>query len=271
LPARLLDGLPWRGACGFEKMIGLLKSYGDGSDAQGILAVAALLSTAERWDGAEEAWVDTTKRLGVYPFHTTDFLARERDTGRKKEVLTALSEVISDTAVMGSAGVLNHSDWSILPNRITLRLGSPYLACATTVFACAGRWLRDIGHPEPFAVVFEHGDEGQGPFRVAIQIMLASPAMCRDMGVADVVFSPKGAAALEMADLFAWAMSHWVPEMRLRNRLAHIVVRAINDRACISREYLRRDDILRIAYGNSGEKIRALKQKYNLKFQAPRP
>lgn len=242
----------------------LIKAHGDGSGTGGIVAVAVCAAEAASWDAVEPRWQATTQRLG-YPAHLTAFIKAEEDPAKRERVLGELIAVMNDVVLACSAGVMNEADFVILPTVVAERLGNQYLATATTSLALVDRWRLDQGYGEPVAAVFEAGDSGQKLFDDALQVLRMRPASFRkEIGVEEVVFAPKGCAGLQMADILAWTMTHWVPEMKQDDPIARFVITSLNQEIAMFRWYLTRDRLLEVARGNTREKLRALEDKHGV-------
>jgi len=243
----------------------MLMAYADGSATGGIRAVGLLLSPADRWDRCTPIWDTTTKELGVYPFHMTDFVEREKNRERRELVVNKLATLLCDASCLAMAMSVNEADWALLPRRYQVRLGTEYQLLATGVMAKTTAWLRAIGSPDSYAGVFEAGDEGQGPFREAIMRILNSlPSAREHFGIETFVFDTKARSALQMADLFAWTVSHWVPKLRIADPLAKIVVGHLKRRTCYQSWWLDKSQLL-VASGHVPEGgIPAFKRRHGI-------
>jgi hypothetical protein len=92
--------------------------YGDRSCAEGFTAIGLLLSRTGAWDAIENQWRATTKGLGVSPFRMSTFLSKEKDDGRRVEVLTALIKIITNSVLLAAAAVVNDAVFALLPGPI---------------------------------------------------------------------------------------------------------------------------------------------------------
>lgn len=243
----------------------ILKAHGDGSQNGGVVAVVTLLAEASRWDDCETRWKDTAKRAGYYPFRLSDFFVAEKDPETRKRVLTELMTILTDTAVMAAAGVMNVAPFALLPGVVAGRLGSPYHVVSNVCLAETASWIRTLKHDGLFTCVLESGDEGQGPLREALQaISRASVNVLHELGIEAVVFAPKGCAGLQMADVLAWSLSHWVPELHLDDEWGRRLHTFSAGRLCLVRRYVDREFLLEIARRNSNEYQLGLQAKYGV-------
>ena len=243
----------------------ILKAHGDGSREGGVVAVVTLLAEASRWDDSEARWKDAAKRAGCYPFGLADFFAVEKDPDTRTRVLTDLMTILADTVVMAAVGVINVATFAPLPKVVSARLGSEYHVASSVCLGETAAWIKSLKHDGLFTCVFESGDEGQGPLKEAQRAIVAAPAnVLQDHGVDDIVFAPKGRAGLQMADVLAWAMSHWVPELHLDNEWGRRLYRFAGARLCLVRRYIDRAFLLEIARRNSNQYQLGLQAKYGV-------
>ena len=152
------------------------------------------------------------------------FVSKERDEGRRAEVLTALIKIMTDSLLLASSAVVNDAIFALLPgpiysepagSRLTqYRLAPKYVVLATITFALAVQWCQDNHHVGMTSCVFEKGtdEEGQADFADTVQRILDHSTLLGERNIATIAFAPKGSARFEMADMLAWLMTHWVPE-----------------------------------------------------------
>lgn len=260
---------------GSRRLVLLIKAHGDGSSTGGITATAVVAAEASRWDEIEAGWQEATTRLG-YPAHLSSFLAAEKDDARRREVLGELVGLLNDVVVVCSAAVLNEADVALLPAALSLRIGNQYVATATTSLAMVDRWRREHGY-DLTAAVFESGDTGQELLNDALDVLRRLPDSFREeMGIAEIIFAPKGRAGLQMADILAWTMTHWVPEMKLRDPIADLILAPLKPDMPMAREYLRKAFLVSVAHGNVAERLQEAGSRHGFDYWAemrrlPRP
>ena len=146
--------------------------YGDRSRAEGFTAIAICLGRTPAWAGVENAWKATTHGLGVSPFRMTTFVNKEKDAGRRAEVLQALIGIITDSLLLVSCVVVNDAEFALLPGPISSeppqsrltqhRLPPKYLLLAPAAFGLAVKWCRENDQAGMTAYVFERGTEEEG-------------------------------------------------------------------------------------------------------------
>lgn len=247
----------------------IVKAYGDGSSIRGISSMAMFLGTSDAWDGVGQPWREATRDIGCFPFRMTNFVATEKDRSRRIQALCRLFDVIDKGKLVGSVAVINDAVYALLPRIVTLRLGSKYLALASVAFSQMAKWRIDhMGAEESLLTcVFEQGkEEGQDEFRRITRIIADNSELLRSFGIQDIVFEPKGAAGLQMADMLAWLMTHWVPELHVddddgfSSEAAALLVRALP----IVRRYETREFLLEIARTNTNENMREIRARFGL-------
>ncbi len=199
--------------------------YGDRSSAEGFTAIAMLLGRTRVWDAVENEWRATTKRLGASPFRMSTFISREKDEGRRAEVVTALIKIIADSLLLAFSAVVNDAVFALLPgpieserpqNRLTQhRLPPKYILLATVTFGRVVQWCQDNHLVGMTSCIFEKGsgEEGQADFEDTVERILNYSPLLAEYNIATIALTPKGRASLEMADMLAWLMTHWVPEL----------------------------------------------------------
>lgn len=253
--------------------------YGDRSCAEGFTAIAILLGRAGMWDAVENEWRATTKRLSVSPFRMSTFVSKEKDQGRRREVLTALIKISTDSLLLASSAVVNDAVFALLPgpiyseppqSRLTQhRLPPKYLVLATATFGLSVKWCQDTHRAGMMSCVFEQGvdEEGQEDFKDTVERISNHSPWLTEHNIARISFAPKGRASLEMADMLAWLMTHWVPEL-YRDPFAEWCVERFLSSSSIEfeRKYLDRQTLVKVAARNTPEVERRLIAQYGTTF-----
>ncbi len=252
--------------------------YGDRSCAEGFTAIAMLLGRTSVWDAVENEWRATTKRLGASPFRMSTFVSKEKDEGRRAEVLTALIKIITDSLLLASSAVVNDAVFALLPgpihseparSRLTqYRLPPKYVVLATATFALAVQWCQDNHHVGMISCVFEKGadEEGQADFEDTVERIRNNSTLLAEYNIATIALAPKGSASLEMADMLAWLMTHWVPEL-YRDPFAEWGVERLRASSIgFERKYLDRQTLIEVGARNTPEVGRRLIAQYGTTF-----
>ncbi len=251
-----------------------LVGYGDRSCAEGFTAISVLLGRIRAWGEVGNEWRATTTKLHVSPFRMSTFVSKEKDNGRRVEVLAALIKIITDSLLLTSTAVVNDGVFALLPgpihsqpaqSRLTqYRLPPKYLVLATYAFALATKWCQDNDCAGTISCVFEKGsdEEGQADFEDTVERALKTSLLAK-YNIAAIRFAPKGSAWLEMADMLAWLMTHWVPEL-YRDPFAEWCVDRLRAAASIGfeRKYLDRQALLELGVANTPEVERRLISQY---------
>jgi hypothetical protein len=89
---------------------------------------------------------------------------------------------------------------------------------------------------------------------VAASTLNAPPnysTLLADWDIGSISFAPKGRASLEMADMLAWLMTHWVPEL-YRDPFAEWCVERLSSSSIgFERKYLDRQTLIELAARNT--------------------
>ncbi len=237
--------------------------YGDRSCAEGSTAIAMLLGRPSVWGAVENEWRATSKRLGASPFRMSTFVSQEKDEGRRAEVLTALIKIITDSLLLASSAVVNDAVFALLPGpiqseppqrRLTqYRLPPKYIVLATATFGLAVQWCQDHQHAGMTSCVFEKGsgEEGQADFEDTVQRILNHSTLLAKFNIATIALAPKGRASLEMADMLAWLMTHWVPELHCDPFAERCVARLRASPIGFERKYFDRQTLIEVGAKNT--------------------
>jgi hypothetical protein len=202
------------------------------------------------------------------------FISREKDEVRRAEVLTALINIIADSLLLVTATVVNDAVFALLPgpienerpqHRLTQHRWAPkYLVLATMTFALAAKWCQDTQETGMISCTFEKGtnEEGQADFEATMQRILNNSSLLAEFNIATVRLAPKGSVSLEMADMTAWLMTHWVPEL-YRDPLATWCVDLLRGASIgFERRYLDRQALIELGARNTPEVERRLITQY---------
>jgi len=252
--------------------------YADRSCAQGFTAIGMLLGRTCGWDAVEDEWRSTTKRLGVAPFRMSTFVSKEKDEGRRTQALTPLIKIMTDSTLLASAAVVNDAVFGLLPgpihsepahSRLTqYRLPPKYIVLATITFALAVKWCQDNHQVGMMSCVFEKGadEEGQADFEDTVERIQNNSTLLTEYNIARIALAPKGSAGLEMSDMLAWFMTHWVPEL-YRDPLAKSCVERLRASSIgFERMYLDRQTLIEVGAKNTPEVERRLIAHYGTTF-----
>jgi len=226
------------------------------------------LGKASAWDAAEQPWKQAAQNIGCYPFRMTNFIAVEKDRDRRVRGITTLIKVIQDAELVGSVAVVNDAIYGLFPKMVTQRLGNKYLALASVAFSQAAKWRLDQMSGEALLTCFfEKGkEEGQDEVQRVIRIIVDNSELLRSFGVDDIVFVPKGKAGLQMADMLAWLMTHWVPELHLDDDdgFSSEAFEMLSTAVPIMRWYETREFLLNMARTNTNEHMREIREQFGL-------
>jgi len=256
--------------------------YGDRSSAEGFTAIAVCLGRTTAWAGAETVWRATTRGLGVSPFRMSTFVRKEQDEGRRNEVLGALIGVITDSLLVVSSAVVNDGEFARLPGPISseppqsrltqYRLAPKYIMLGKVAFRLAANWCRENHHEGMSSYVFEKGteEEGQEDFEDTVGRILRYSPLFAEYNIATIDFAPKGRASLEMADMLAWLMTHFVPE-GYRDPFAEWCVERLRSTSIgFARKFLDRQTLVTVAARNTPKHEQRLIERYGMFGYKPR-
>jgi hypothetical protein len=187
-----------------EDQIAMLVAYADASGhpaSTPIVSVAALLASRRQWERFESGWRDVLADYGLKEFHMSEYESRrgpyrKLTVTQRVELIQRLIGVMAlriETWAFTSVKVADYTQWATnQENPLT-----PYLWGVTATATAVLQWADERGKcPLPF--VFASGDQGWGEVQKVFRHLESG-------GLVDsAIFSRKGVAPLEAADLCAY-------------------------------------------------------------------
>jgi len=231
----LIDLLPNNEPIQKDSLLVILKGYFDGgneadSTQYDVVTLAALSGTTDQWRPFEAVWKTTLEKHKADWLHTTDAVTlngqfrRDRgwDEGKRDAFILDCVKVVErhiarkKTAKSpGRPGLYPFTVTVVLEDFIKAREISSDVPkdateiCATQAVNRCLEWGKDIAHADFYHLFFDQGE----PFRGHISDRKRNPKALKQLPLLDRIMhigesDCRYVPALQLADLFAWCVSH---------------------------------------------------------------
>jgi len=189
-------------------------AYYDASGSQsddGLLVVAGLVSTENKWIRFEREWDAVLSRFGVPYFHMKEFapstgpFAKWKNSTAHEErrgFLAALVKTIKHGIHKSFVTALMLDDFAQVNRQFKLRewYGGAYSCCASSCLAKIERWKAKDHRQDRILHIFEKGDCGQGQFLKFSRLAGISPCSKEKIDPA----TKRWFGPFQACDLLAW-------------------------------------------------------------------
>lgn len=156
----------------------MLSAYLDtsGDKRSQVMTMAAMVSSASKWDSFEKEWPIFLKRYGVSSLHMTDFVSSRREfkewsgpenSARRKRFIDRAITCVKKHVRRGFVSTMMLSDFEFVNSRYEAEenYGPPLTICGMGVIGQIGLWAkRQKIDPERILYFIEDGDEDNGKF-----------------------------------------------------------------------------------------------------------
>jgi Protein of unknown function (DUF3800) len=189
----------------------MLTAYFDESGTHSgspILAVGGLLAPQDAWVQFAGKWSRALQKCGLAQFHMVEFENRRGaykvlSETERTELITRLTDIIAETAVVGVAAALVKGDYATLQETENFTFGSEYSFCANECVRLFKDWMNAQGSQRRIVYVFEKGAEGVSGLRQSFEEGLESdPDRYHLQGLH--FFTKADHTQLQAADIFAY-------------------------------------------------------------------